>query len=85
MEDASMTALTTFYLSQVLGIKIYSRENEVIGKVLDLLVYTDSSITDGPVRPTVAAVMTGNKSQPVFLSFSNFKTAGKIILSYCVA
>ena len=67
-----MTALTTFYLSQILGMKIFSRDNEVIGKVLDLLVYSDPTLTDEPTRPNVVAVKTGSKSQPVYYSFSNF-------------
>ena len=67
-----MTALTTFYLSQVLGKKIYTRENEVIGQVLDLLVYTDPSSTGEPVRPVVVAVKTGSRSHPVYYNFSNF-------------
>jgi len=68
-----MTALTTFYLSQILGMKIYSRDNEVIGKVLDLLVFSDPFITDEPSRPSVVAVKTGSKLQPVYYSFSNFE------------
>ena len=67
-----MTALTTFYLSQVLGRKIYTHENEVIGQVLDLLVYSDPSLTSEPVRPTVVAVKTGSRSHPVYYSFNNF-------------
>ncbi len=68
-----MTALTTFYLSQVLGMKIYSRDNEVIGRVLDLLVYSDPSLTDEPIRPNVVAVKTGSRAHPVYYNFSYFE------------
>ena len=68
-----MTALTTFYLSQILGMKIFSRDDEVIGRVLDLLVFSDPSLSDEPSRPNVVAVKTGSKSHPVYYSFSNFE------------
>jgi len=80
-----MTALTTFYLSQILGMKIFSRDNEVIGKVLDLLVFSDPSLSDEPSRPNVVAVKTGSKTHPVYYSFSNFEI-GRIkdtIVIYC--
>ena len=68
-----MTALTTFYLSQILGLKIFSTGNEVMGKVLDLLVYTDPLQTEEPSRPNVVAIKTGSKSHPVFYNFSFFE------------
>jgi CBS domain-containing protein len=78
-----MTALTTFYLSQVLGMRIYSQENEVIGKVLDLLVYSDQMLTDEPTRPNVVAVKTGSRSNPVYYNFSFFvidRPKGNIVI-----
>ena len=80
-----MTALTTFYLSQILGMKIFSRDNEVIGRVLDLLVFSDPSFSDEPSRPNVVAVKTGSKSHPVYYSFSNFEIGRKkeSIVIYC--
>ncbi len=68
-----MTALTTFYLSQILGVKILSRDNEVIGKVLDLLVISEQSLTDEPTRPNVVAVKTGSRALPVYYNFSHFE------------
>jgi len=68
-----MTALTTFYLSQILGMKILSRDNEVIGKVLDLLVFTEQLLTDEPTRPNVVAVKTGSRLHPVYYNFSYFE------------
>ena len=53
--------------------KIFSRDNEVIGRVLDLLVFSDPSLSDEPSRPNVVAVKTGSKSHPVYYSFSNFE------------
>ena len=80
-----MTALTTFYLSQILGMKIFSRDNEVIGRVLDLLVFSDPSLSDEPSRPNVVAVKTGSKSHPVYYSFSNFEIGRNkdTIVIYC--
>ena len=80
-----MTALTTFYLSQILGMKIFSRDNEVIGKVLDLLVFSDPSLSDEPSRPNVVAVKTGSKAHPVYYSFSNFEIGRNkdTIVIYC--
>lgn len=68
-----MTALTTFYLSQILGLKIITRDNEIIGKVLDLLVFTDPLQTEEPSRPNVAAIKTGSRSHPVYYNFSYFE------------
>lgn len=68
-----MTALTTFYLSQILGLKIFSTGDEVMGKVLDLLVYTDPLQTEEPSRPNVVAIKTGSKSHPVYYNFSFFE------------
>ncbi len=80
-----MTALTTFYLSQILGMKIFSRDDEVIGRVLDLLVFSDPSLSDEPSRPNVVAVKTGSKSHPVYYSFSNFEIGRNkdAIVIYC--
>ncbi len=78
-----MIALTTFYLSQILGMNIISRDTEIIGKVLDLLVFSDQSSTDEPTRPNVVAIKTGSKSHPVFYSFSHFEITrekNKIVL-----
>ena len=80
-----MTALTTFYLSQILGSKIFSRDNEVIGKVLDLLVYSDPLITDEPSRPNVVAIKTGSKTHPVYYNFSHFEITRRkdAFIVYC--
>ncbi len=72
-----MTALTTFYLSQILGIKIISRDSEVIGRVLDLLVFSEHSLSDEPSRPNVVAVKTGSRSHPVYYNFSHFEIIRK--------
>ena len=68
-----MTAFTTFYLSQILGLKIFSRDNEVIGKVLDVLVFTDPSQTEEPSRPNVVAIKSGSKLHPIYYNFSHFE------------
>ncbi len=53
--------------------KIFSRDNEVIGKVLDLLVYSDPASTEEPTRPNVVAVKTGSSSHPVYYNFTYFE------------
>ncbi len=53
--------------------KIYSRDNEVIGKVLDLLVFSEQSTNEDPARPNVVAVKTGSRSHPVYYNFSYFE------------
>ncbi|MFZ4707197.1 MAG: magnesium transporter MgtE N-terminal domain-containing protein [Bacteroidales bacterium] len=68
-----MTALTTFYLSQILGVKIFTRDNDAIGKVRDILVYSEQSLNGEPARPTVVAVKTGSRSHPVYYNFSTFE------------
>lgn len=73
MEDAPMTSLTTFYLSHILGVKIVSKDNAVIGKVLDLLIASDQLLTTEPTRPNITAIKTGSKSHPLYYDFSNFE------------
>jgi magnesium transporter len=72
-----MIALTTFYLSQILGMNIISRDAEIIGTVLDLLVFSDQSSSEDPARPNVVAVKTGSKSHPVYYNFTHFEITRK--------
>jgi magnesium transporter len=67
-----MTALTTFYLSQILGHPILTADGEKMGKVLDLLVSDRAADTGEPGRPAVVAVKTGSRSHPVYYHFQFF-------------
>jgi magnesium transporter len=77
MEDAPMTALTTFYLSHMLGAKIISKDNVLIGRVSDLLIASDQLLTIESTRPNVVAIKTGSKSHPVYYDFSCFEITRK--------
>ncbi|NVO20440.1 MAG: magnesium transporter [Bacteroidetes bacterium] len=70
-----MTALTTFHLSRLLGIKLYSAQNEYVGVILDLLIDNNpDSVKPGePYRPRIVAVKTGAKSRPVYFDFRYFE------------
>lgn len=59
-----MLDVTTFYLSRVLGIKVFSQSDKVIGKVQDILVDVQSQ------KPLVVAIKlkAGNKSKIVNIS-----------------
>ena len=66
-----MIALTTFYLSQVIGLRIYSPTNKLVGKVQDLLVRTEPDLVDEPSRPRVMAIKIGSKSNPEYINFEH--------------
>jgi magnesium transporter len=87
MEDVTMTALTTFYLSQILGAKIFSRDEIFVGKVLDLMVTSDQQYTGELNRANVIAIKTGRRSKPLFFDISNFeiKREEKHIVVHCIS
>jgi magnesium transporter len=68
-----MSALTTFYLSHILGAKIISRDNHVIGKVSDLLIASEQLLNTEPTRPNIVAIKTGSKSHPLYYDFTYFE------------
>jgi len=75
-----MTTITTFYLSRIVGMKVYDSNGKYIGKVKDLLVESDSAnFTSG--HPAVQGIKIKRKNQIVCYSFHQFqveKTNGKI-------
>lgn len=70
-----MTALTTFHLSQLLGTKIYSSDNDYMGIIHDLLIDNDlTQVSDGEsYRPRIEAVRSGTKNEPVYYDFRSFE------------
>ena len=62
-----MVLVSTFYLSRIIGNKVYSQSGRSIGKIKDLIVDVDF------VRPKVVAVMLKNAKGIVTVDFSYFK------------
>ncbi len=67
-----MTSQITFYLSKVIGIKIYDSNGNFIGRILDVLINTNQSpsITTESIRPKVVAIKTRIKRKVRFLDYS---------------
>lgn len=74
-EDATMTAITTFYLSQLLGVKAFSEKKEFLGIIRDLLILNEpeNPFLKEPFRPRIMAVETGTKNDPVYYDFRFFE------------
>jgi len=68
-----MTAITTFYLSHLIGSDLLTAEQISIGRILDLLIVNEpDNLTPGePLRPRIAAVKTGSKTSPIYYDFHN--------------
>ncbi len=81
-----MTYFTTFYLSRILGIRVYDTNNKVVGIVKDLLVETDLVTHGNPAgRPRVSAVKLKIKKAEKCFSFTNFRIEkiNKRLKVYC--
>ncbi len=81
-----MTSQITFYLSQVIGNKIYNANGERIGRIKDLLVDMayNSLMPAEPGRPHVVALKTKISGKTQYLDFSNIEISRierKIIFS----
>ncbi len=81
-----MTAQITFYLSQIIGVKIYNADGDCIGKIYDVLVYSDRKMVtqEESFRPMIVAVKTKIDGKVRFLNFSHFEISRiekKIIFS----
>jgi CBS domain-containing protein len=68
-----MTPVTTFYLSQLIGLKIYSPNKSIIGKIQDVLVRTEPALMDDPDRPRLVVLKTGTSKKPEYLNFEHCK------------
>jgi len=75
-----MTSITTFYLSRIIGKKVYDTNGKYVGVVKDLLVESDSSnYTSG--HPAVNGIMLKRRNQVRFYAFQGFtveKINGKV-------
>lgn len=75
-----MTSITTFYLSRIIGKKVYDTNGKYVGVVKDLLVESDSSnYTSG--HPAVNGIMLKRRNQVRFYAFQSFtveKINGKV-------
>ncbi|HPT02944.1 MAG TPA: CBS domain-containing protein [Bacteroidales bacterium] len=70
-----MTALTTFYLSQLLGLHVSSIKNEDLGCIRDLLILNEpeNPFLKEPFRPRIVAIKSGSKAEPVYYDFRYFE------------
>jgi len=66
-----MTSVTTFYLSRVIGQKVFDSNSIYVGAVKDLLVDPDST-THSSGHPVVKGIKIRYKKQDAFYSFQNF-------------
>lgn len=70
-----MTLQTTFYLSQIIGSKVYSPKGDIAGRVRDFLI--DPSPLPGsenePVRPRVIAIKIKIDTRIITYDFSSFE------------
>ena len=70
-----MSPLTTYYFSQLLGLRISTPGKDAVGKIHDLLILNSPDLheTEESFRPRVVAIKTGTKSNPVYLDFRHFE------------
>jgi len=71
-----MTAQTTFYLSQIIGIKLYDSNGNSIGKILDFIIYHFSPANhpdDDAFRPVVVGVKAKIDGKIRFISFKHIE------------
>lgn len=66
-----MTAITTFYLSRLIGKKVYDNNGKYVGIVKDLLTESDSSNYSAG-HPVVHGIKLKNKNTTGFYSFQDF-------------
>ena len=78
-----MTAITTFYLSRVLGLKVYATDGKYLGKLNDLLIETgaDGQFVGEPYRPKVMSARLIKNGDITCLDFNQF-TVTKIKSRY---
>lgn len=69
-----MTAITTFYLSRVLGLKVYATDGKYLGKLNDLLIETgaDGQFVGEPYRPRVMSARIIKNGEITCLDFNQF-------------
>jgi len=69
-----MTAITTFYLSRILGLKVYATNGQFLGKLSDLLIETgaDGQFVGEPYRPRVMSARILKNGEITCLDFNQF-------------
>ena len=69
-----MTAITTFYLSRILGLKVYGTDGQYIGKLNDLLIETgaDGQFVGESYRPRVVSARILKNGKITCLDFNQF-------------
>jgi CBS domain-containing protein len=74
-----MTAITTFYLSRVLGLKVYATDGQYLGKLTDLFIQAGSEgqVSGEPHRPRVAVASTKKNGISTCFDFSYFTVTKK--------
>ena len=75
-----MTKITTFYLSRIIGRKVFDKQGKYLGIIKDLLVDSDSA-TNSSGHPTVNGIQLKFKGETSYYSFQYFdveKVDGKI-------
>jgi len=80
-----MTTFTTFYLSRILGKKVFDQNGQSLGIVKDLLIEYNYSV-QAPERPLVNGIKLKKGNSEKFYSFGSFKIEkndGKINISCC--
>ncbi|MDP4289534.1 MAG: CBS domain-containing protein [Bacteroidota bacterium] len=81
-----MTAITTFYLSRIIGLKVFATDGQFLGKLIDLLIETgaDGQFVGEPYRPRVVAariIKNGIQTNLDFKHFAVDKTKGHYSIS----
>ncbi len=69
-----MTSQVTFYLSRVVGSRVYTAQGEFIGKVKDLFINSDYR-TQPSGRPMVSGILITKKKKEYFYDFSLFSVS----------
>jgi magnesium transporter len=69
-----MTAITTFYLSRIIGLKVFATDGQYLGKLNDLLIETgaDGQFVGEPYRPKVAFAQLLKNGNITCLDFNQF-------------
>jgi magnesium transporter len=70
-----MTLQTTFYLSQILGIKFISPEGKILGVIRDFLIDTtiQTAPEPEPIRPRIIAVKVKAHKESIIYDFATFE------------
>jgi magnesium transporter len=72
-----MTAQITFYLSQIIGVKIYNADGDRIGKIMDVIIYAAHHVAppDDSFRPMVVGIKTRIDGKIHHLNFKYFEVS----------